>query len=200
MTRWYSERKQEHYYKKAKSVGYRSRSAFKLKQLQQKFHLIRKNDVVLDLGAAPGGWSQVATELVGPQGKVIGIDVTPIKPLDNAVFITSDITNPETISYLQDLLGEKKINTILSDMSPDISGNYSVDQARSLWLCEKAFDIATQFLNKGGNFVCKIFEGEDTKEFIEKIKHRFYIVKITSPKASRQSSSEIYLIAKAYKQ
>ena len=111
MTRWYSERKQEHYYKKAKSVGYRSRSAFKLKQLQQKFHLIRKNDVVLDLGAAPGGWSQVATELVGPQGKVIGIDVTPIKPLDNAVFITSDITNPETISYLQDLLGEKKINT-----------------------------------------------------------------------------------------
>ena len=198
MTRWYREKKREHFYKEAKRVGYRARSAFKLKQIQNKFNILSKNDFVIDLGAAPGGWSQVATEFVGSQGKVIGVDILPVEPLDNVQFIQGDITNNETLEKIKQTIKDKA-DVILSDMSPDISGNYSVDQARSVWLSEKALDAAEQLLKPGGNFVCKVFEGGDTKEFIEKTKRRFYIVKRFSPKASRKSSSEIYVIAKSLK-
>jgi 23S rRNA (uridine2552-2'-O)-methyltransferase len=199
MTRWYKERKQEHFYREAKRVGYRARSAFKLQQIQQRFHIIPPHATVVDLGAAPGGWSQVARELVGDQGTVIAADLSPMKPLDNVQCIQGDITQPETVSRLKQLIDAKKADVVLSDMSPDISGNYSVDQARSAYLCEYALDTASQILKPGGNFVCKIFEGEDTKEFLEKVKQRFSLVKTFSPEASRKSSSEIYIIAKMYK-
>jgi len=199
MTRWYAEKKREHFYKEAKRVGYRARSAFKLQQIQKKFNLLSKKDVVLDLGAAPGGWSQVAQELVGGQGTVIGIDLLPIKPLEHVTFIQGDMTKHETLEKIEHFLKGSKVDAVLSDMSPDISGNYSVDQARSIWLCEKALKAAGTFLRPGGHFVCKIFEGEDTKDFIEKVKRRFHIVGVFSPKASRKSSSEIYLIAQSFK-
>jgi len=195
MTRWYTEKKREHFYKEAKRVGYRARSAFKLQQIQKKFGLLSMGDVVLDLGAAPGGWSQVAQELVGGQGTVIGIDLLSIKPLEHVSFIQGDMTEHETVEKIEHLLNGSEVNVVLSDMSPDISGNYSVDQARSIWLCEKAFEVAAAFLKPGGHFICKIFEGEDTKDFMETVKHRFYIVRRFSPGASRKSSSEIYLIA-----
>ena len=199
MTRWYTEKKREHFYKEAKRTGYRARSAFKLQQIQLRFHLIPKNSFVVDLGAAPGGWSQVAKEIVGEQGIVIGVDLSSIQPLENVQFIQGDITQAETVEHIKSLMNNRRADLVLSDMSPDISGCYSVDQARSAWLCECALHVADQILKSGGHFICKIFEGEDTKKFIEKVKHRFMVVKTFSPEASRKSSSEVYIIAKSFK-
>ena len=199
MTRWYTEKKKEHFYKQAKQVGYRARSAFKLQQIQNRFHLIPKDGIVLDLGAAPGGWCQVAKELVGTQGIVIGVDLSSIKPFEDVQFLQGDVTKTETLEQIKDLMNGKNADVILSDMSPDISGNYSVDQARSVWLCESALHVVTQLLQPGGHFICKIFEGEDTKAFIEKVKHQFMVVKTFSPEATRKSSSEVYIIAKSFK-
>ena len=199
MTRWYTEKKTEHYYKEAKRTGYRARSAFKLQQIQQKFFLIRKGDTVVDLGAAPGGWSQVACEYVGPDGHVIGVDLSSIKPLENVQFIRGDITDSATVESICQMVNEKGANAVISDMSPDISGNYSTDHARSIWLCDQAIAVARRILNHNGHFVCKIFDGEETKRFIDDVKQNFSFTKIYSPEASRKSSSEIYLIAKSFK-
>jgi len=199
MTRWYTEKKKEHFYKQAKQVGYRARSAFKLQQIQDRFHLIPKDGIVLDLGAAPGGWCQVAKELVGTQGIVIGVDLSSIKPIEDIQFLQGDVTKTETLEQIKDMMNGKNADVILSDMSPDISGNYSVDQARSAWLCESALHVVTQLLQPGGHFICKIFEGEDTKAFIEKVKQHFMVVKTFSPEATRKSSSEVYIIAKSFK-
>jgi 23S rRNA (uridine2552-2'-O)-methyltransferase len=199
MTRWYTEKKKEHFYKEAKRTGYRARSAFKLQQIQVRFHLIPQDGIVVDLGAAPGGWSQVAKELVGKQGSVIGADLSRIQPLQGIQFIQGDITQTETVEQIKDLMNGRNADVVLSDMSPDISGNYSIDQARSAWLCECALRVVNQILRPGGHFICKIFEGEDTKAFIEKVKHQFVVVKTFSPEASRKSSSEVYIIAKSFK-
>ena len=138
MTRWYKEKKKEHFYKEAKRVGYRARSAFKLQQIQDRFHLIPKNGIIVDLGAAPGGWSQVAKELVGNRGIVIGVDLSSIQPFEGIQFLQGDVTQTETLEQIKNLMNGKNADVVLSDMSPDISGNYSVDQARSAWLCECA--------------------------------------------------------------
>jgi len=199
MTRWYKEKKKEHFYKEAKRVGYRARSAFKLQQIQNRFHLIPKDGIVIDLGAAPGGWSQVAKELVGDQGIVIGVDLSSIKPCEDIQFLQGDVTTTETQEHIKDLMGGKNADVILSDMSPDISGNYSVDQARSAWLCDCALQVVNNLLRPDGHFICKIFEGEDTQAFLQKVKHQFMVVKTFSPEASRKSSSEVYIIAKSYK-
>jgi 23S rRNA (uridine2552-2'-O)-methyltransferase len=199
MTRWYTEKKKEHFYKEAKRTGYRARSAFKLLQIQHRFNLIPKNGIVVDLGAAPGGWSQVAKEIVGEQGIVIGVDLSSIQPLENVQFIQGDITQTETVEHIKNLMSSRRADLILSDMSPDISGCYSIDQARSAWLCECALHAADQILKPGGHFICKIFEGEDTKKFNERVKHQFMVVKTFSPEASRKSSSEVYIIAKSFK-
>jgi len=199
MTRWYTEKKKEHFYKEAKKTGYRARSAFKLLQIQLRFKVIPKNGIVVDLGAAPGGWSQVAKEIVGEQGIVIGVDLSSIQPLENVQFIQGDITQTETVERIKNLMNNRRADSVLSDMSPDISGCYSVDQARSAWLCEYALHVANQILKPDGHFICKIFEGEDTKKFIEKVKYRFSVVKTFSPEASRKSSSEIYIIGKSFK-
>jgi len=196
MTRWYSEKKREHYYKQAKKNGYRARSAFKLLQIQKKFKIINKDDIVIDLGAAPGGWSQVAKKIVGKNGTVIGIDISPIKPINDINFIKADLTKKSTIEKLQEILENKKVDVILSDMAPDISGNYTVDHAKSIYLCEQALKVSEKILKKNGSFVCKVFDGEDLQNLIDKFKTRFITVKQFSPKASRKSSSEVYIISK----
>jgi 23S rRNA (uridine2552-2'-O)-methyltransferase len=199
MTRWYQEKKREHFYQEAKRKGYRARSAFKLKQIHNRFNIFSDGDIVIDLGAAPGGWSQVATEYVGEQGLVISIDLHKIKPIPNVITIQGDILESSTIHTIRERLPTEKVNVVLSDMSPDISGNYSIDQARSAWLCNKAYMVAKQLLHLDGIFVCKIFEGEETNQFLRKLKHSFYIVKTFSPSASRKSSSEIYIMSKTLK-
>jgi 23S rRNA (uridine2552-2'-O)-methyltransferase len=199
MTRWYSEKKREHFYKEAKRFGYRARSAFKLKQIQKKFNIIKNGDTVIDLGAAPGGWSQVAKEIVGDKGQVVGIDLLSIKPIEGIIFLEGDMTNYLSIQELKNIVSEKKADVVLSDMSPDISGSYSVDQARSIFLCEQAFKTSEILLKSGGSFVCKAFAGEDLEDFILKISRKFGIIKRFSPSASRKSSSEIYLVARFFK-
>lgn len=198
MTRWYQEKKKEHFYKQAKKEGYRARSAFKLKQIQKKYQVMKKTDIVIDLGAAPGGWSQVASEIVGPHGLVVGIDLQSIAPLEGVVFFQGDITDIHSITQLKRSIGKKGANVILSDMAPDISGNYSVDHARSVYLCQQALAVADQLLVEDGHLVCKIFQGDLINEFVDEMKKRFQSLKRFSPKASRKSSSELYLIGKSY--
>jgi len=198
MTRWYKEKKKEHFYKEAKRVGYRARSSFKLLQIQNRYNVIKKGNVVIDLGAAPGGWSQVAKELVGDQGVVIGIDLSSISRIPGVTFLQGDMTKDSSLMELEKALGGKKADVVISDMSPDISGNYSVDHARSVYLCMQALKTAETLLKPDGNFVCKIFSGEDLEEFIKLVKAKFRNVKRHSPPASRKSSSEIYIIAKFF--
>jgi 23S rRNA (uridine2552-2'-O)-methyltransferase len=196
MTRWYSEKKKEHFYNEAKQAGYRARSAYKLKQIQEKFEILKEGSFVVDLGAAPGGWSQVAKEIVGEKGTVIGMDLSPIQPIKGITFLQGDMTKEASLEELITIIGDKKANVVLSDMSPDISGNYSVDHARSIYLGEQALITTETLLKSGGNFLCKVFSGEDLQDFIKKVNERFRTVKQYSPPASRKTSSEIYVIAK----
>lgn len=198
MTRWYKEKKKEHFYKEAKRVGYRARSAFKLIQIQKRFSILRTGDIVIDLGAAPGGWSQVAKDIVGEKGAVAGIDLSPIKPIIGITFLQGDMTEDTSVQEIINIVGEKKADVVLSDMSPDISGNYSVDHARSIFLSEHALTTAELVLKPGGNFICKVFSGEDLQDFVKKVNDKFKSVKRFAPDASRKSSSEIYIIAKYF--
>ena len=198
MTRWYSEKKREHYYKEAKRQGYRARSAFKLKQIQKKYSIFKDGDTVLDFGAAPGGWSQVTKEFVGDNGRVIGIDLLPIQPFPGVKFIKGNLTEITTIDKIKSEMNDTKANVIISDMSPNISGVYSIDHAQSVYLCENALDLAVSLLQYDGNFICKIFSGPELEGFIIKIKNYFKKINRFSPPASRKSSSEIYIISKYF--
>ena len=191
---WQRQRKNDQFYKQAKSEGYRSRAAFKLKQIDNKFKIFRHGDIVLDLGAAPGGWSQVAFERVGEKGMVIGIDLDHISPFRTVNFIIGDITDPNLIMTVEELLKNKKCNVIISDAAPNITGNYSIDQARSVYLAEAVLNFASHFLTKYGKIVIKVFEGEDFNRLIKRLKAKFQNVRRFSPKASRARSSEIYVI------
>lgn len=199
MTRWYSEKKREHYYKQAKKQGYRARSSYKLKQIQKKFHIISEGNVVLDLGAAPGGWSQVASEFVGKKGLVIGIDLFFIQPLEGVIFYKGDITKESTITWITSALDKREVNVVLSDMAPNISGNYSMDHAQSIFLNQHAFSVVKQVLSSQGHFVCKVFMGDLLQEFLDELKPSFSSIKHFSPPASRKSSSEVYIICKSFK-
>ena len=196
-SRWYIEKKQEYYYRISKQKGYRARSAFKLVQIQKKYHVLKKGITVIDLGAAPGGWSQVAKEIIG-DGKVIAVDKERFDPLPGVLFIQGDITKRDTIDKIQQE-SQDGIDVVLSDLSPNISGNYSMDHAKSVWLCLCALDIAQNVLKKNGCFICKIFEGESLKEFIDEATKRFDQTKLFTPKATRKHSSETYVIGKGFK-
>ena len=198
MTRWYQEKKKEYFYNEAKRKGYRSRSAFKLKQIQNKFKIIKKTDFVLDLGAAPGGWSQVSNEIIGKNGKIIGIDLLNIKPIDGIQFLQEDITEKSTILKIIKIVGKNGVDVLLSDMSPNISGNYSIDHANSIHLCKQSLNLVDKILKDNGNFLCKLFMGEEFDDFIKIFKNKFKNVKLYSPPASRKSSSEIYIIGRNF--
>lgn len=193
MNKWKEERRRDFYYKEAKRLGYRARSAFKLIEIQNRFKVIRKGDKIIDLGASPGGWSQVAIEY--SSGKVIGVDLLPIKKLDGLTYIKGDVTSDDTKDEVRRELDGDKVDVVLSDLSPNLSGNKYLDQARSFWLCMKALEYADEFLREGGRFVCKGFEGSDLSEFLKEVRKRFRIVKKFSPKASKKRSKEIYIIA-----
>jgi len=191
--------KHDSYYRQAKAHGYRSRAAYKLQQINNKFKLIRRGNVVLDLGAAPGGWLQVASELVGEKGKVLGVDLNRIKELPNVTLLIGDITDPKLIDSIKAHLSDGCVDVVISDVAPNISGNYSIDQARSVFLAKAALNLAKQFLRPNGNFVVKVFEGEDFQEFFNQLKKLFRQSKKFSPQASRARSSEIYVIGLGFK-
>lgn len=195
--RWLAERKRDHYYRLAKKLNYRSRASFKLAQIDDKFHIFHNGDAVTDLGAAPGGWLQIAKERVGEKGKVVGVDLQKIEPLEGVETIRGDMVKPETAEKLKELLGGKA-DVVISDMSPNISGSYCMDHARSVDLCTHALNFARQVLKPNGNLVMKIFEGDMMKDFLKDVRKSFNNVKLHSPKASRDCSSEIYIIAKGF--
>ena len=178
--------------RRARREGYRSRSVYKLMDIQKRSKIFRKDDTVLDLGAAPGGWSQIVLEYIGEDGKLVGVDLQHILPLKGAQFLQGDIREPETMKEIEKLVS--KADVVLSDMSPNLSGNYSVDQARSVELSSLALEIASE--RKAKSFVVKVFEGSDFQDFRKAVIDEFGSVRTLSPEASRKQSSEVYLIAK----
>ncbi len=195
--RWVQERKHEHYYKLAKKLHYRSRASFKLMQIDDRFNIFREGDAVVDLGASPGGWLQVAKERVGERGKVVGVDLRHIRPLEGVTTIIGDITEDSTMKTLLDTFGGKA-DVVLSDMAPDIGGNYSTDHARSVDLCMYAVAVCDRILKKEGKMVVKVFMGDMMDSLIKELESRFRSVRIHSPAASRETSSEVYIISKGF--
>lgn len=191
--RWRAERRKDKYYRKAKQEHYRSRAAYKLKQLDFRFDLITQGDVIVDLGASPGGWSQVAVELGGPGSKVFALDIDRFAPIEGVTFIRGDIREEGVVRRLLELVPEGA-DVVISDMSPDISGNYPYDHARSVELCEHALKFASRVLREGGNFAVKMFYGDMSRSFFESVKGQFEEAYMHHPKASRSTSSEMYVV------
>lgn len=201
-TRWYQERKREGYYRQAKREGYRARSAYKLQQIDERFQLLKPGDAVADLGCAPGGWTQVLVERVGTTGVVIGVDLQRTRPVTGARFIQGDFTRRETRARLAELLaetGRSQLDAVVSDLAPDMSGSYDMDQARSIHLAGLALEFALAHLRPSGSFACKVFEGADFLEFREQVRARFRNVSQFRPAATRGKSSEVYLVAKGFR-
>ncbi len=192
--RWLQEHHQDEYVQKARAQGYRSRAVFKLDEMQRKDQLLKPGQLVLDLGAAPGGWSEYASRIVGDSGRVIALDLLPIEPIAGVEFLQGDFTEQETLDRLLAILGDSRVDLVLSDMAPNLSGMDSVDQPRSIYLAELAFDLAGEFLSKNGVFVVKIFQGAGSDELISSFRSRFRSVKLRKPDASRSRSREIYAI------
>lgn len=195
--RWVEERRHEHYYKLAKKEGYRSRASYKLLQIDERFNIFSEGDSVVDLGACPGGWLQVAKEKVGETGKVIGVDLRKMRPMEGVEMILGDITEDATMIELLAKIGGKA-DIILSDMAPNITGQYSLDHARSIHLCTFAVDVCDRILKKRGKLVMKVFMGDMFDTIMKKLESRFASVKIHSPDASRETSSEVYVICKGF--
>ena len=193
---WIRERKEEYYYKKAKTENYRSRATYKLAQTIEKYHFIKHGNVVVDLGAAPGGWIQAARKATTKAGFVLGVDLKPIAPFEQSYIrtIICDMTEPNAIQEILSFL-PGKADVVISDMSPNISGVWEVDQARQIDLATKALNVARQILCPNGNFFTKVFEGDQFKAYFEKVKLYFDEVKLIKPKASRSQSSEMYVLA-----
>ena len=192
---WIQERKRDYYYRKAKEEKYRSRAAYKLFQAIEKHHFIQRGNVIVDLGAAPGGWVQAARKIVGNKGFVLGVDLKPIEPFpqSNVRTIIGDIGEQETITEILSML-PKKADVVISDASPNISGIWEVDHARQIDLAHQSLMIALKTLRPFGNFFVKVFQGDMLDSFIKKMKEHFRIVKVIKPKASRAKSSEIFIL------
>jgi 23S rRNA (uridine2552-2'-O)-methyltransferase len=186
--------RKDDYYNRAKQEGYRSRAAYKLKQLHEETGIVQPGHTVVDLGAAPGGWLQVAKELVGEGGSVLGVDLQRIDPIDGVETTHGDMTDEETRAEVVERVG--KADVVLSDMAPNMTGEYSVDHARSVYLARQAFETALEVLDGGGDLAVKMFDGPDTSRLRQDIDAEFEYVRAVHPEASRDSSSELFLIAK----
>ncbi|WP_433626246.1 SAM-dependent methyltransferase [Halomicrococcus sp. NG-SE-24] len=184
----------DHYYNKSKQEGYRSRSAYKLQQIDDEADLLHEGATVVDLGAAPGGWLQVAAQRVGESGTVVGVDLQRIDPLDGVETVRGDMTDEETREDVVETVGEADV--VMSDMAPNMTGEYTVDHARSVHLARQAFETATELLESGGDFVVKVFQGPDLDDFRADVEDEFQYVRTMSPDASRDESSEVYLVAR----
>ncbi len=187
----------DHFYRMAKKEGYRSRAAYKLKQIDTRFHIIRRGDAVVDLGAAPGGWTQVAAELAGSSGTIVGVDIQQVRSIDGAVIITGDIRSEETLDAIRQVVGSADV--VLCDAAPNLSGDWSYDHARSIDLAEHALACAQKILRPGGNFVVKAFQGDLFQDYMQEVRSRFRNVRAHSPTASRKASAEMYIIAKGFR-
>lgn len=197
--RWLQEHFSDQYVKQSQADGYRSRASYKLIELNKKDRLFRKGMSVVDLGAAPGGWTQVAVELIGEQGKVVASDILYIDPIAGVEFVQGDFTDEDVYERLLSALGGNSVDLVISDMAPNMSGIAAVDQPASMYLLELALDFAEKTLVQSGAFVCKIFHGEGFDDYLKACRARFKSVVIRKPDASRARSKETYLVAKGFK-
>jgi 23S rRNA (uridine2552-2'-O)-methyltransferase len=198
-SRWMQEHFEDEYVKMAQAQGYRSRAVFKLKEIQDKDQLIRPGMNIIDLGAAPGGWSQFARQLMGKKNKLIALDILPMDALDGVDFIQGDFREEAILDQLHAVLEGAPINLVMSDMAPNMSGNKGVDQPRAIYLGELAFEAAKTVLTKDGSFLVKLFHGEGFDAFHHEVQRNFGKVVIRKPKASRPRSNEVYILAKGFK-
>ena len=194
--RWRERQERDIYVEKAGRGGWRSRAVFKLEQIQAKERVLKPGTVCIDLGCAPGSWSQLAARLTAPGGRVIAVDLLPMEPIPGVEFLQGDFTTPETLAGLRALVGTTRIDLVLSDMAPNMSGQRAVDQPRSIALLEEALLFATEVLRPGGDLLVKGFQGAGIEELVRELKSRFQTVKTIKPKASRSESREIYLLAR----
>ena len=196
--RWRQRQERDIYVEQAERAGWRSRAVFKLEQIQQKERLLRSGSVCVDLGAAPGSFSQLGARLVGPTGRVIAVDLLPMEPIPGVDFLEGDFTSAQTRQALRGLVAGTKVDLVMSDMAPNISGNRTIDQARSMALLDEAVSFAREVLRPGGNLLVKAFQGEGVDAFTRELKTCFATVKTIKPKASRAESREIYLLARGF--
>lgn len=196
---WLKEHFDDVWVRKAQEAGYRSRAAFKLVEINQKDRLLRPGTVVVDLGAAPGGWSQVAEQLVKPGGLVLASDILDMEPVDGVDFIKGDFTEESVFNEILQALGGRQVDLVMSDMAPNLSGMNDIDQPRAMYLVELAVDFASQTLRPGGSLLMKVFQGEGFNELLRDLKTRFGTVVNRKPEASRSRSREVYVLAKDFR-
>ena len=193
--RWLREHEADHFVQRARKDGYRSRASYKLLELDAKDRLFKPGMVVVDLGAAPGGWCQVAAEKIGSKGRVIACDILPMDSLADVEILCGDFTEEAVLAELETLLGGAPIDLVMSDLAPNISGMKAVDQPRSMYLVELALEFACQVLKPGGVFVSKVFQGEGSDALLKEVRQVFQKVNIRKPEASRPRSREVYWVA-----
>ncbi len=198
-SRWLQEHFHDEYVKMAQAQGWRSRAVFKLIEIQEKDCIIKPGMNVVDLGAAPGGWSQYTRRIIGKKNKIVALDILPMEPLDNVDFIQGDFRELAVLEQLQTLLAGATVDLVLSDMAPNMTGNKGVDQPNSMYLCELALDTARLILNSGGSFLVKVFQGEGYESFLKDARQSFSSIVIRKPKASRPRSNEVYILGKGFK-
>jgi 23S rRNA (uridine2552-2'-O)-methyltransferase len=197
--RWVSEHESDEFVRRARQEGWRSRAVFKLEEIQRKDHILRPGMVVVDLGAAPGGWSQYARHVMGDRGEVFAVDILPMDPVAGVTYIQGDFCDEKVLEELKDALEGKNVDLVLSDMAPNISGITAVDQPRAMYLAELALDFARSHLVAGGALVAKVFQGEGFQEFVRELRASFGSVRTRKPAASRARSREVYAVARNYR-
>ncbi len=198
-SRWLKEHFDDEYVKRAQREGWRSRAVYKLEELDQKYRFFRPGMTVVDLGAAPGGWSQYAVKATGGKGAVFALDILPMDPLPGVVFIEGDFRDAAVLAHFKAELGDRPIDLVMSDMAPNISGMGAVDQPRAMYLVELAVDFARELLRPGGSFVCKVFQGEGFDALVQSLRREYDRISVRKPKASRPRSREVYLVASGRK-
>ncbi|NMP17469.1 MULTISPECIES: 23S rRNA (uridine(2552)-2'-O)-methyltransferase RlmE [unclassified Thalassotalea] len=197
--RWMQEHFDDEYVKKAQKLGLRSRAVFKIEEINNKDKLIKKGMKVVDLGAAPGGWSEYAVKVVGDNGDVIACDILPMEPLPGVAFLQGDFREDEVLDTLLARIDGKNVDVVMSDMAHNFSGNEATDQARNMYLVELALDMCHQVLKKNGSFVVKVFQGEGFDQYMKDVRNCFTVVKTRKPESSRPRSREVYIVATGYK-
>ncbi|HIF9287067.1 TPA: 23S rRNA (uridine(2552)-2'-O)-methyltransferase RlmE [Photobacterium damselae] len=197
--RWLKEHFDDKYVLEAQKKGYRSRALFKIEEIQQKDKLLKPGMTVVDLGAAPGGWSQYAAGVVGDEGQVIACDILPMDPLPGVSFLQGDFREEAVLDALLERIQPDMVDVVLSDMAPNMSGNLASDQPRAMYLVELALDMCRQVLAPNGSFAVKVFQGEDFDQYLADVRSMFKVVKIRKPDSSRDRSREVYIVATGYK-
>ncbi|MGZ7455664.1 23S rRNA (uridine(2552)-2'-O)-methyltransferase RlmE [Pseudomonas sp. Ma2-10] len=197
--KWLQRHVNDPYVKQAQKDGYRSRASYKLLEVQEKYKLIRPGMSVVDLGAAPGGWSQVTSRLIGGQGRLIASDILEMDSIPDVTFIQGDFTLDDVLAQILEAVGNSQVDLVISDMAPNMSGTPEVDMPKAMFLCELALDLAARILKPGGNFVIKVFQGEGFDAYVKDARQKFDKVQMIKPDSSRGSSREQYMLAWGYR-